>query len=563
MALLIDGNAPWYTIAVYSRALHHYAAHPLMQYCYAGGCATPQPGLAPLCITFVEIPPMLRFFRSAVQIAGIALGCIALGVPVASAQREPYPGFDAYVTKTMADGKVPGLSLAIVRNDSVIYVKAYGVKELGKPDKVDENTLFEIGSTTKTFTSTLVGILQTDGKLRFDDKISAYLPDFRLYDPYASAEVTIRDALSHRTGLARGELMWLGSGLSRAEIIHRLRFQPPATSFRSAYAYNNPMVVVAGEAAAKAGGSTWEDLIQQRILTPLGMTRSVPLVKDFGRVSDAATPHAMGPSGSYAQQHEILENIGPAGAINSTARDMAQYLRFQMGDGTFNGKRIISTAALREIHTPQMLIGGGGRGNAGGVARLNAYGLGFFIADFRDHVYWNHGGNTVGMTTAMGILPTEKIGVVVLSNLDHTGVPEAVVRYVLERHLKVPLEAVVAQAGRGAGGGRGSPAAAMTSTPPLELAAYAGTFVDSLFGEVTVTVKDGKLNAVRAELHGSMEPVNRDNFTWSTGLTVLPTLPLQFLIGPDGRASALSITFAGESWLLARKPARASAGGNE
>ena len=144
---------------------------------------------------------MLRFFRSAVQVAGFAFGCIALAAPVARAQQEPYPGFDAYVTKAMADGKVAGLSLAIVRNDSVIYVKAYGVKEIGKPDKVDENTLFEIGSTTKTFTSTLVGIMQTDGKLRFDDKISAHLPDFRMYDPYASAEVTIRDALaSHRSG---------------------------------------------------------------------------------------------------------------------------------------------------------------------------------------------------------------------------------------------------------------------------------------------------------------------------------------------------------------------------
>jgi CubicO group peptidase (beta-lactamase class C family) len=502
---------------------------------------------------------MLRRFRSAVRIAGVAFGAIALAAPVAHAQQEPYPGFDAYVTKTMADGKVPGLALAIVRHDSVIYVKAYGVKEIGKPDKVDENTLFEIGSTTKTFTSALVGIMQTDGKLRFDDKISAYHPDFRLYDPYASAEVTIRDVLSHRTGLARGELMWLASGLSRAEIIHRLRFQPPATSFRSAYAYNNPMVVVAGEVAAKAGGSTWEDLIQQRILTPLGMTRSIPLVKDFSRVSNAATPHANGPSGSYAQAHEILENIAPAGAINSTARDMAQYLRFQMGDGTFNGKRIISTAALREIHTPQMLVGGGGgRGSADGVARLNSYGLGFFVGDFRDHVYWNHGGNTVGMTTAMGMLPTEKIGVVVLSNLDHTQVPEAVVRYVLERHLKIPIQDV-AQTGRAGGGGgggagRGNAAPPETSTPPLPLTAYAGTFVDSLFGEVTVTVKDGKLMGVRAGLHGSMEPVNRDNFTWSTGLTVLPTLPVEFLVGTDGRAHALSITFSGESWRLARKP---------
>jgi CubicO group peptidase (beta-lactamase class C family) len=520
-----------------------------------------------LRVTFVRIPPMLRFFRFAVHIAALSFACIALAALDAVAQQEPYPGLDAYVVKAMADGKVPGLSLAIVRNDSVIYVKAYGVKDIGKPDKVDENTLFEIGSTTKTFTSTLVGIMQTDGKLRFDDRISAYLPDFRLYDPYASAEVTIRDALSHRTGLARGELMWLASGLSRAEIIHRLRFQPPATSFRSAYAYNNPMVVVAGEVAAKAGGSTWEDLIQQRILTPLGMTRSIPLIKDFSRVSNAATPHAMGPSGSYAQQHEILENIGPAGSINSTARDMAQYLRFQMGDGTFNGKRVIATAALREIHTPQMLIGGGGRGGDG-VARLNAYGLGFFVGDLRDRVYWNHGGNTVGMTTAMGILPTEKIGAAVLSNLDHTGVPEAVVRYVLERHLKIPIEAG-AESGRGGGGGgggrgagRGGAAAPVTTSPPLPLTAYEGTFVDSLFGEVTVTVKGDKLHAVRAGLNGLLEPVNRDNFTWSTGLTVLPTLPIEFLVGPDGRANALSITFSGESWRLARRPARVPAGGS-
>jgi len=182
-------------------------------------------------------------------------------------------------------------------------------------------------------------------------------------------------------------------------------------------------------------------------------------------------------------------------------------------------------------------------------------------------VYWNHGGNTVGMTTAMGMLPTEKIGAVVLSNLDHTGVPEAVLRYVLERHLKVPIE-TVAQSGRGGGGGgggggRGSAPTPVTSTPPLDLTAYTGTFVDSLFGEVTVTVKDGKLNAVRAGLHGTMDHVNRDNFTWSTGLTVLPTLPLQFLVGRDGRANALLITFSGESWQLGRKPSQAPAGGSE
>ncbi len=512
---------------------------------------------------------MQRFPSLVVRSASFAVCLAAVAATAAVAQQEPFPGLDAYVAKAMADGNVPGAAIAIVRNDSVIYVKGYGVKKLGTTDKVDENTLFEIGSTTKTFTSALVGIMQTDGKLRFDDKISQYLPDFRMYDPYANAEVTLRDALSHRTGLARGELMWLGSGLTRAEIIHHLRFQPPATSFRSAYAYNNPMIVVAGEAAAKAGGSTWENLIQQRIMTPLGMTHSFPVVKDFSRVSDVATPHANGSSGSYAIDHEILENIGPAGSINSTARDMSQWLRFQMGDGTFNGKRIISTAALREVHTPQMWIGagaggGGGGGRGGdGIARLNAYGLGWFVADFHGLVYWNHGGNTVGMTSALDILPSEKLGVVVLSNLDHTGMPGAVARWVLERQIHVPLETVT-QAGRGgrggAGGGRGAaqalpPAASM---PALPLTAYTGTFVDSLLGELTVTVQNDKLVGVRGLLHGTMEHAGRDNFTWSTGLTVLPTLPLEFLIGPDGRARAVSVSFQGDVRELVRKPNQAT-----
>ena len=510
---------------------------------------------------------MQRCLRSATRIVTRASSLVAVAVSLAGAQQEPFPGLDAYVAKAMADGNVPGAAIAIVRNDSVIYVKGYGVKKLGTTDKVDENTLFEIGSTTKTFTSALVGIMQTDGKLRFDDKISQHLPDFRMYDPYASAEVTLRDALSHRTGLARGELMWLGSGLTRAEIIHRLRFQPPATSFRSAYAYNNPMIVVAGEAAAKAGGSTWEDLIQQRIMTPLGMTRSFPVVKDFSRLSDVATPHANGPTGSYAVEHEILENIGPAGSINSTVRDMSQWLRFQMGDGTFNGKRIISTAALREVHTPQMLIAGGGGGGGGGgagrggdgIARLNAYGMGWFVADFHGLVYWNHGGNTVGMTSALDILPTEKIGVVVLSNLDHTGMPGAVARWVLERQIHLPIEAVAqaGRAGRGGGGGRGAASAAVTpaSMPALPLTAYTGTFADSLLGELTVTVQNDKLVGVRGLLHGSMEPAGRDNFIWSTGLTVLPTLPLEFLVGPDGRARAVSMSFQGDTRELVRKPA--------
>ena len=510
---------------------------------------------------------MFRSSHLTARALTIAIGIVPSIARTATAQqKEPYPGFDAFVTKAMADAKVPGAAVAIVRNDSVIYTKGYGVRELGKTDKVDDRTLFEIGSATKPFTSTLVGILQTEGKMRLDDKISMHLPDFRMYDAYANAEVTIRDALSHRTGLARGELAWLGSGASRAEILRRLRFQAPATSFRTTFAYNNPMFLAAGEAAGRAGKSTWEDLVQERILTPLGMTESIPVVKDFSRYTNAAMPHANGPSGPLAQRHMPLDNIAPAGSIVSTARDMAQWLRFQMGDGTFNGKRIISTAVLRELHTPQMVIrgggggGGGGGGQSDGVARLNAYGLGWFIADYRGRVHWNHGGNTDGMTTAQAMLPTEKIGVVVLSNLDHTNLPQAVVNYVFDRHLQIPQETIAQRQGGGGGGGGGNPnaqgAPSAPTSPALPLEAYVGTYADSLFGEAIVTIQDGRLMTVRGDLKGPMEHINRDNFRWTTDVAVLPPIPVEFHIGPDGRAIALSLGIQGDIRRFGRKSAR-------
>ena len=509
---------------------------------------------------------MFRSFHLTARALTIAIGIVPLIASTASAQqKEPYPGFDAFVTRAMADAKVPGAAVAIVRNDSVIYTRGYGVREVGKPDRIDDRTLFEIGSATKTFTSTLVGILQTEGKMRLDDRISVHLPDFRMYDAYANAEVTVRDALSHRTGLNRGELAWLGSGVSRAEILRRLRFQAPATSFRSAFAYNNPMFLAAGEAAGRAGKSTWEDLVQERILTPLGMTESVPVVKDFSRYTNAAMPHANGPSGPLSQRHMPLDNIAPAGSIVSSARDMAQWLRFQMGDGTFNGKRIISTAVLRDLHTPQMVIrggggGGGGGGQGDGVARLNTYGLGWFIADYRGRVQWHHGGNTDGMTTAQGMLPTEKIGVVVLSNLDHTNLPEVVLRYVFDRHLKLPEETVAQRQGGGGGGGGGNPnaqtAASAPTAPALPLEAYVGTYADSLFGEATVTIQDGKLMTVRGDLKGTMEHLNRDNFRWTTDVAVLPPIPVEFHIGADGRATALSLGIQGDIRRFGRKSAR-------
>src|SRR5207237_10094781 len=222
----------------------------------------------------------------------VAITAIA-AAPGARAQRpEPYPSFDAYVAKAIQTWKVPGLSIAIVRNDSVIYARGFGVLSAAGRAPVNEKTLFEIGSSSKAFTATLIAMLVTDGKMRWDDRVTKYLPDFRMYDAVANEAVTIRDALSHRSGIARGELAWLGAGISRDEVLRRVRFLKPESPFRSRYSYQNMMFLAAGQAAGKAAGPSWGDLIRQRICTPPGMTASVTTSKGLAN-SNVAAPHGV------------------------------------------------------------------------------------------------------------------------------------------------------------------------------------------------------------------------------------------------------------------------------
>ena len=204
------------------------------------------------------------------QLTCAALVAVPLGAmrPAEVRAQEPYPGLDAYITKAVQTWKVPGLSVAIVRNDSVIYAKGFGVLKVGSTTPVDAKTLFEIGSSSKAFTATVVAMLVTDGKMRFDDRLTTYLPDFRMYDAVANEGVTLRDALTHRSGIARGELVWLGADISRDEVLHRVRFLKPESPFRSRYSYQNMMFLAAGQAAGKAAGSSWDELIRTRIFAP-------------------------------------------------------------------------------------------------------------------------------------------------------------------------------------------------------------------------------------------------------------------------------------------------------
>lgn len=507
----------------------------------------------------------LRSFRAVVgseRVSARVANALAMASPIAMASaiaftiaaaslpaqtKEPFKGLDAFVQQAMALQQVPGLALAIVRNDSVLYLRGYGVEKVATHTPVDENTIFAIGSSTKAFTATLVALMVSDGRMRFDGKVSDYLPDFRLYDPYESAEVTIRDALAHRTSLPRADLLWYGSAFTRSEILHRFRFNEPDRSFRSEFVYNNVMVMAAGEAAARVAGTSWDSLVSARLFAPLHMTSSTTSIRPLVGNPRFAAPHMPGPDGPVAIEPVNIDNIGPAGSINSTARDMAQWLRFQLGAGVYDGTRLVDEGALLETHTPQMVRIGKSRQDSTGV--FNTYGMGWFIERYRGQVLLQHGGEIDGFTAMVAMLPERNVGVVVLSNRTASIIPTAVMRYVFDHQLGIQRDWLAEATPRKrerAGPQPGGQTPAIQSESPTRLASYTGTYNNRMYGDMIVAIDGGKLQMTRegGVWKGNLEYVNATNFRWLIRGETGPLIA--FDVGADGTVGALTMRMGAE-----------------
>ena len=414
---------------------------------------------------------------------------------------------DAYIAKAVKDWEIPGLSIAIVRNDSVIVVKGYGVREMGKPGKVDEHTVFDAASLTKSFTATAIAMLVDEGKMRWDDPVRRHLPQIRFSDPYLTENLTIRDLLAHRSGLEQANFSWRFTGIDRAELIRRAPFLKVAAPFRTQMIYSNVGYTLAGEAAAFAAGKTWEELVRDRILRPLGMHSAVASYAAVERMPNVAAPHAVIDG---VQRPIRREGIGrqanaPAGAVQATADDLSRWLRFHLGDGTWEGRRLVSETAMQEMHSPQLIIP---TTPAFRTARLvnffAAYGLGFQVMDYRGHPMLWHSGSGDGQLAYMALLPGEKLGVAVLVNTWIAPVIHGTLAArVLDTYLGIaPLRDGSAEGlqGRAAQQQRARDARKAVhdsivpgSVPPRPLPAYAGAYVDSLYGELTVRIEKGAL----------------------------------------------------------------------
>jgi CubicO group peptidase (beta-lactamase class C family) len=426
------------------------------------------------------------------------------GVQFAAAQDTQLAGFDDYVNKAIKDWEVPGVAIAIVKDDKIVLARGYGVKKFGDPAPVDERTLFAIGSSSKAFTSAAIAMLVDEGKLKWNDPATKYLPGFETFDPYVTRELSIRDLLSHRSGLERGDFLWYGTENDRDEILRRTRYIKPSWSLRSHFGYQNLMYLAAGQIVGKMNGKSWDEFIEQRIFTPLGMTSSSTSIGAFKSGDNIASPHAKFDDKVEPIAWRKIDNIGPAGSINSNVVDMAQWIRLQLGQGTYQGQRLFSSRAAKEMHSPQTIIPLVGQMELlYPEAHFLSYGLGWFLSDYRGKKVVEHGGAIDGMRAQVALLPEEKLGVVILTNMNGTALPHILMYKVFDAYLEGNREKdwsgdllksfkTLQEQGKAAAK-KLEDARVKDTQPSLSLEKYAGTYKNDLYGEVKVTHDAGKL----------------------------------------------------------------------
>ena len=415
---------------------------------------------------------------------------------------------DAFTARVLKEFEVPGLAVAIVKDGRVVLAKGYGVRKLGEAAPVDENTLFGIASNTKAFTAAALAMLVDEGKISWDDAVTKHLPAFQLYDPYVTREMTIRDLLTHRSGLGLGAgdlLWWPPTDYSREEIIRRFRYVKPATSFRSRYAYDNVLYMVAGQVVAAVTGKTWDDFIKERIFTPLGMTTSNTSVAALTASRDAATPHAKVDGGLKTISALPLENVGPAGAINSSVAEMAKWLIAQLNRGQMGeGRRLFSEQRSREMWSAQTItpLGDPPPHLAALRANFSAYGLGWGLTEYRGFRMVSHTGGLMGFVSRVTLVPDLSLGVVVLTNQQSGGAFQSMTYRILDHFMNAPATDWVAAFKKSEEMGlaraaevekRLASTRAADSKPSLSLAKYAGRYTDAWYGDITISLENDKL----------------------------------------------------------------------
>jgi CubicO group peptidase (beta-lactamase class C family) len=465
--------------------------------------------------------------------------------------KEPLAGFDAFVNQAIHAWEAPGLAIAVVKNGQVIMAEGYGFRDVEKKLPVTPKTLFAIGSCSKAFTTFLMGTLVDEGTLDWDKPVRTYLPEFRLYDRVASELITPRDLVTHRSGLPRHDLLWYNASLSRKEIVGRLPYLEPSETFRSKFQYNNLMFMTAGYLVERLTGQSWEDAVRARIFKPLGMTASTFSVIDSQKAADFARPYDERDDKIVAIPFRDISTIGPAGSINSNVEEMARWLIVQTHKGRIDGKQILSAAVLADIHTPHMTTGVPGERKEIAPA---GYALGWGVDDYRGHRRVHHGGAIDGFIAATTLFPDDDLGIVVLSNMNGSALPQMVTRHAADRLLGLPPidwngEALGKKAKNKAATkeakSKKNTVRRSGTTPSHPLAEYVGEYEHAGYGVIKIELRDGKLNFAYNNIEAPLEHWHFEVFNALKNLKdpAFEDQKVQFLTNVKGFVDGVAVSF--------------------
>ena len=462
---------------------------------------------------------------------------------------------NSYVERALREWQVPGLSIAIVKDGQVI-LRGYGVKEMGKNDKVDENTLFMIGSNTKAMTATALALLQEQKKLSLDDKVVKWLPDFKLKDPWVTKELNIRDLLCHRIGMEtfQGDFMYWTSSLSDKQVTEKFGKLTPMYSFRSKWGYTNAAFGVGGQVIAAVSGKSWSESLTENIFKPLGMDRTIALSKDIANATNKATAH------TFDHEKQLItipycdiDNIAPAGSVSSSASDMSKWVMMLLNNGKVADKTIIPFNAINQTRIPHSILGNGG--HPFNKVNFALYGLGWMLEDYNSKRMVSHTGGVNGFVTSVTLIPEEKLGVVILTNTDQNSLYEAIKYEIIDAYLKLPYRNYSGAFAQNhnmqlnqekSAWKKKFDTVAMHNATALPLSAFAGQYTHEVYGWLKIAAANDHLTMTfqhHPKLQGKLEPLGGNRFLCTYNDPVFGRKVLAFTIA-DNKVKSMTLRVA-------------------
>lgn len=465
--------------------------------------------------------------------------------------------FDSYVKNAVKEWDVPGLAIVVIKGDSVVFQKGYGVRELGKNEPVNEQTLFAIASTSKAFTATAIGMLVDEGKLKWDDPVVKHLPNFKLKDPDLTRQITVRDLLTHRAGLPNTDFLWFDPEATTGEIVKKLEHVEAVYPLRSGFIYQNIMYALAGEVIGAVSGMPWDEFVRERIFEPLKMERSFTSRAATESADNVAKPHDLAGGQLKVIEGSYADAIGPAGSMWSNVEDMSRWIRFLLNDcETGEGEKLLKTGTCEEMFKPQIALSEPSYPTAQLTKpKWNTYGLGWFQQDYEGRKVDFHTGSLSGMVAIAGMIKDEGIGVFILANRDHTELRHALIYRVFDlfdqdpprdwsNEIKVLYDE---RSDKQKASRTKSDSTQLATRVPntrlsLPLEKYTGTFKDELYGTVEITKQGKDLRLKYGGLKGNLEHWHFNTFRLTNDKQESTSRPLiNFQLDSSGKVEKVNI----------------------